>query len=186
MEREDGIVFRPATIDDYETLRDICERRLGDGYLGRDDYEDRVKYPELNMVADHDGRAVAFVSMTPESVESLSKAMKYDEDKILEAAGGKPVIHFRTAIADEHYDGKGLISSLLSMVVDQARNLGYGLILSPTWKYDGKVPAARVQEKVGFKPVGDRKLLWVHQKGYTCIACKGPCRCDAVLYQLVL
>jgi len=108
------------------------------------------------------------------------------EEEVLTAARGKPTIHFRSAITAEGFERRGLVRILLGRIIENARRLGYGLILSPNWKYDGCVPAARIHDQLGFVNIGERENLWVDQKGYSCVICKGPCRCTAVLYQLQL
>jgi len=182
----DKITIRPLKESDFEYLNEVCNRRLGDGYLDYEDFLFRVKNPELNLVADENGKAVSLISMTPEGVETLAPSLKMTKAEILDSAGGKPLIHFRTAVTDEEHDGLGLMRYLLKLVIKNARDLGYGLILSPTWVYDGKAPAANTHKALGFTVVGEKKMLWYNQKGYTCVYCKGPCRCDALLFQLKL
>ena len=186
MAQEDELIIRSAEARDFLPLQQLCERRFGSGYLEKEDFEDRIRYPELFLVADSGGQPVAAVSMTPEAPYSLARAMQMTEEEVLSAARGKPTIHFRSAITAEGFEGRGLIQLLLSRVIENARRLGYGLILSPNWKYDGKIPAGKIHDRLGFVNIGERKNLWLNQKGYSCVYCKGPCRCTAVLYQLQL
>jgi len=176
---------RPAEIKDFETLRTLCNERLGDGYLAKDDYEDRIQYPGLNLVAEIDGDIAGFVSMTPEDAKSLGKALQVEIEDILKDSKGRPCIHFRTAITSEKYEHMGIVRQLLGKILDNAEKEGYGLILSPVWEYDGKAPAAGFHDDFGFVNLGKRENLWVDQKGYTCIFCKGPCHCSAILYERV-
>lgn len=182
----DNIIIRPLLETDWDALCCMCDRRLGKGYLDYEDFLFRVEYPELNLVAEENGRPIAMVSMTPEDPRSLADAVKMDYDELLRDAGGRETIHFRTAICDEIHHHTGLTQSLLERVISNARRLGYGVILSPTWKYNGCVPALKLQTNLGFKIKGERHMLWYNQKGYTCIICNGPCRCDAVLMELIL
>lgn len=181
-----GITVRPAAEGDFEALRALCDGRLGDGYLSKDDYLDRIKYPSLNLVAEsEEGELAGFVSMTPEGAESLGKAVQLDPEKILRDAKGRPCIHFRTAISSENFEHRGIVRMLLGRILDSAEREGYGLILSPVWEYDGKAPAAKFHDDFGFVSLGRREDLWADQQGYTCILCKGPCHCSAILYELV-
>jgi len=180
------IVIRPLKESDLKILSEVADRRLGEGYFDYDDFLFRTKYPELNLVAEEGGKPVAILSMTPEDPESLAKTMKTDLDQLLKDANGKPTLHFRTAMCDEDHDKTGLIKRMLVMAISNARDLGYGLIISPTWKYDGKTPALRLQTDLGFVSIGEKKMLWYDQKGYTCVFCKGPCKCDAELMELIL
>lgn len=180
------IEIRPLEVSDFEILSKIADERLGTGYFDHDDFVFRTEYPELNLVAVDDGQPVALISMTPEAPESLAEAVRMDPDALVKDAGGRPVIHFRTALCDAAHDGQGLTGALLESVINNARELGYGAIISPTWKYCGKAPAEKLQTNLGFRPIGERHMLWYDQKGYSCVICGGPCRCDAILLELIL
>lgn len=183
---DESTFIRPLRKEDFEYLESVADRRLGTGYFDYDDFLFRTEYPELNLVADVDGKAVAMISMTPEEPTSLANAVKMDLDELLKDAAGRPVIHFRTALCDEEHDHAGLTKRLLEIVINNAKVLGYGVIISPTWKYHGKAPALRLQTDLGFVDIGEKHLLWVEQKKYKCIICNGPCKCDAILLKLVL
>lgn len=182
----DGLTIRSLELSDYEVLGTIADERLGKGYFDPDDFVFRTKYPELNLVAEEGGLPVALISMTPEDPESLAKAVQMDLKELLKDACGRPVIHFRTALCDAAHDGQGISGILLERVIDNAREMGYGVIISPTWKYNGKAPAEKLQTNLGFKRIGEKHMLWYDQKGYSCIICGGRCRCDAILLELIL
>lgn len=180
------IAIRPLEVSDYEALSAIADERLGTGYFDYADFVFRTEHPRLNLVAVDDGRPAALISMTPEAPESLARAVRMDLDTLLRDAGGRPVIHFRTALCDSAHDGQGISGILLEKVISNARELGYGVIISPTWMYNGIAPAEKLQTNLGFRAIGKRKLLWYGQEGYSCVICGGPCRCDAVLLELIL
>lgn len=182
---ESMIQIRSAEERDFEPLRELCDARLGKGYLSKDDYMDRIRFPSLNLVAVSGENIAGFVSMTPEDAESLGKALQIDSEDILRDARERPCIHFRTAIISEKYEHRGIVHMLLGEMLHNAESEGYGLILSPVWEYEGKAPAARFHDDFGFVRLGRRENLWADQKGYTCIICNGPCHCNAILYELV-
>lgn len=181
----ENMTVRPARAEDFDALRVLCDRRLGDGYLLKDDFLDRILYPSLNLIAEIGGELAGFVSMTPEDPESLGKALQLSPEDIIRDSGGKPCIHFRTAICSESFEHMGVIRYLLRIILENAEKEGYGLILSPVWEYDGQAPAAKFHDDFGFINLGKRENLWINQIGYTCIFCKGPCHCSAILYELI-
>lgn len=182
---DDNITIRSLKKSDWDDISQLCDRRLGRGYLDYEDFLNRTMYPDINLVADDGGKAVAIVSFVPGSAEELAEKFQVDPRKLEKDAGGREILHYRTVLCDEEHEHTGLTSAVMEKVLENAKQRQCGAVYGTVWKYNGKLPAMNMLARQGFKKVKELHEPWLNQKGYECIVCKGPCRCDGVLIEKI-
>lgn len=170
----------------FEEIRLLCEARFGEGYLSREEFARWMRHPRLIKTALADGRFAGFTVMLPADTPEIMRRMGMPEEDVVALAGERPALIYKSAAVRAEYENCGVMRALASRAFEDAKALGYGTLFGAAWAYDGKIPIEPTLLAFGFRRLYERKMLWYHDKGYRCIVCGGPCRCDAVIYYKIL
>ncbi len=179
----DKITIRSVQESDYKTIFELCEKRFGKGYLTHSEFEQWLKSPTLCLAAEYEGDFAGFVCYTPQSPEDLAKYMQLDACYISSVSDNKAVVHGKSAVLLEEYEHLGIMQALVTAANNNAKELGFGAVFVPAWEYDGFVPVEKMVNKLGFQEIARRKNIWYDMENYTCVVCKGRCKCNAVIFE---
>lgn len=168
--------------DYYDEIEQLCDLRYGRGYMTRALYSHWMEHPEMIQIALVDGRFAGCTGMYPVTPEEVVRKLAVVPADVARIAGGRPILYYNTTVVRQEYDGRGYSQAMIRSAVQIARDQGFGSIFGSAWIYDNATPIARTVKRMGFQPLYRRKMLWYDDKNYTCIICKGPCRCDAEIY----
>lgn len=166
----------------YDDIRRHCDQRYGTGYMTQELYRHWMEHPELVQIALVDGQFAGCTGMYPVTPEQAVRKLDADPADVERIAGDWPILYYNTTMVTKQFDGRGYSQAMIKSALRIAREEGYGSIFGSAWIYDGGIPIARTVSRMGFQPLYRRKMLWYHDKNYTCVICKGPCKCDALIY----
>jgi GNAT superfamily N-acetyltransferase len=93
-----------------------------------------------------------------------------------------PVCFMKSMAIAEEYKGKGLADRLFASCLADAVTDGLRFACSSAWKIGDSVPMRRIFQSHGFVVHSEIPMLWFDDKDYTCVVCKGSCRCSGVIY----
>lgn len=170
----------------YDIIRELCDLRYGEGYMTREVYGHWMERPEMIQIALVDGDFAGYSSMLPVTAQEVTEKMKVDREDVERIAAGRPIIYYKSTVIPFEYEGRGHFQALARVAISTAREQGYGSMFSTAWTYGGYTPLARPFARLGFEYLYRRGMLWYDDKNYTCIVCKGPCKCDAEIYYKIL
>lgn len=168
--------------DYYDIIRQHCDQRYGTGYMTEEVYRHWMEHPELVQIALVDDQFAGCTGMYPVTPEEVVRKLAVDPADVERIAGNRPILYYNTTMVTKEYDGRGYSQAMIKSALRTARDQGYGSIFGSAWIYDGAVPIARTVSRMGFQALYRRKMLWYGDKSYTCVICKGPCKCDAEIY----
>lgn len=168
--------------DYYDIIQPLCDLRYGTGYMTREVYAHWMEHPDMIQIALVDGQFAGYSSMLPVTLDEVVTGMKVNRSDAERIAGGRPILYYKSTVVPFEYEGRGHFQALAHAAMATAREQGYGSMFSTAWTYGGYTPLARPFARLGFEHLYRRSMLWYEDKNYTCIVCKGPCRCDAELY----
>ncbi len=177
------LTIRPLQSSDYDIIFELCQKRFGEGYLEKKEFESWLKFPEYALAAEYGGSFAGFLCYMPSTVNDIAEYMKITPEYINNVSGGKDVVHFKTAILYPEYEGKGIIHSMAALAQERLKKYGYGAIFGPAWKYGDCIPMKKPLLRLGFSEVCERENIWYDMENYTCVICGGRCRCTAVIFQ---
>ncbi len=166
----------------YEEVLRLCDERFGTGYIDRAEYNHWMEHPELFKIGLVNGDFGGYVVMYPSEEAEISDKLDMPVTDIREIAGKKPKLYYKSAAVKKKYEHCGLIVPLTTAVLEEAYQTGYGSLFGSAWMYDGKIPLRSSLEKLGFRALYPRKMLWYGDEAYTCVICGGRCACDAMVY----
>lgn len=172
--------------DYYGIIQELCDLRYGPGYMSRKVYAHWMEHSDMIQIALVDGRFAGYSSMLPVTEDEVVQTMKVEREDVQSIAAGKPILYYKSTVVPFEYEGRGHFQALACQAIQTAREQGYGSMFSTAWTYNGYTPLARPFAHLGFTYLYRRSMLWYGDKGYTCVICKGPCKCDAEIYYKVL
>jgi len=168
--------------DYFDTIMQECNARFGNGYMTREVYSHWMEHPDMIQIALVDGKFAGYSSMMPVTLEDVLTKMKVDRADVERISGGFPIIYYKSTVIPFEYEGRGIFQALAKVAIQTSLDQGYGSMFSTAWSYGGYTPLARPFQRLGFEHLYRRGMLWYDDKGYTCVICKGPCKCDAEIY----
>lgn len=166
----------------FEELCELCDDRFGTGYVDRAVFERWMRYPRLLKIALVDGRFIGFAVMVPADTAEIMRKMKMPERDVLEIAGEKPALIYKSAAVRPEYEHCGVMHAMAAQGIEDAKELGYGALFAAAWVYGGKIPIEPTFNTFHFQRLYERKMLWYDDEEYRCVVCKGRCTCDAMIY----
>lgn len=172
--------------DYYDIIQPLCDLRYGTGYMTREVYAHWMEHPDMIQIALVDGQFAGYSSMMPVTLDEVMAKMKVERSDVERIAGGKPILYYKSTVVPFEYEGRGHFQALAHAAMATAREQDYGSMFSTAWTYGGYTPLARPFVRLGFEHLYRRSMLWYEDKNYTCIVCKGPCKCDAEIYYKIL
>lgn len=175
-----------GSYDYYDIIQQECDLRYGPGYMTPEVYAHWMEHPDMIQIALVDGQYAGYSSMLPVTPEEVTRLMKVDRADVERVAGDRPILYYKSTVIPYAFEGRGHFQALAHAAMDTARAQGYGSMFSTAWTYDGYTPLERPFKRLGFVRLYRRGMLWYEDKNYTCVVCKGPCKCDAEIYYKIL
>ncbi len=175
--------------EDIPVLMRMFDENLGKGYMTEEQILHHITDEKELFYASRkdDGTLCGILLFGEEPAEVLAEQTKIPLPELLRMAGGKPLLKCRSMCISKEFQkngvGKELFQKALADIKSKKR---YGLITSLLWEYQGNVPAEKLHIDNGFQFLHRLKMPWYGYKDYTCIICKGRCRCDGLQYVLKL
>lgn len=166
----------------FEAILKLCDERFGTGYINRAEFDHWMEHPSLFKIGLVDGVFGGYVVMYPAEEAEIAGKLKMPVEDIREIAGKKPKLYYKSAAVKKEYERCGMMPPLTQAVLDEAHAAGYGSLFGSAWVYNGKTPLRSSLEKLGFRALYPRKMLWYDDEAYTCVVCGGRCVCDAMVY----
>lgn len=177
-----NFIFRNATETDFASIKQLCDLRFGSGYFDRDTFGIWSCCPEFFKVAYHQNNFVGYAVMIPATYQEIGQHMKMTTENVSEIAQNKPALIYKSLSVCKEYEKLGIPLAFSELLIDTAHKLGFGTIFASAWVFNGKMPIAKMFEKLDFKPLFLRHMLWYDDKRYHCVICGGNCKCDAMIY----
>lgn len=166
----------------YPLIEKLCNERYGKGYMTSELYNRWMKSPQMIQIALADGNFAGFSAMVPMTVEETMKYMGMPREDVERIAAEKPIMCYKSAAIPASYEGRGHFRALAQVAFQICRELGYGCMFASAWTYNGFTPMEKSFRVLGFQFLYRRQMLWYDDRNYTCVICKGRCKCDAMIY----
>jgi len=170
----------------YDIIKQQCDLRYGEGYMTPQVYDHWMEHPDMIQIALVDGKFAGYSSMMPVTREEVIQLMAVEPEDVDRISGGRPILYYKSTVVPFEYEGRGHFQALAKVAMDTGRAQGYSCMFSTAWTYNGYTPLARPFQRLGFQYLYRRSMLWYDDEGYTCIICKGRCKCDAEVYYKTL
>ena len=168
--------------EDYEQIHKLCNESFGAGYINQMEFDKWKENPEFFNVAWVDDEFAGYSVMIPAGTREIMKEMDMTLQEVQNITSGKPALIYKSVAVCPQYRKRGLLTKLMTELMDRAEKSGYKTILLSAWMYEDKIPALRSLEKLKFSRLFVRHNLWYQNEMYQCVICKGRCVCDAVIY----
>lgn len=170
---------------------ELGEERFGEKYTSKSKLRSYIEKKDniCKLAVDaEDDRLLGFFLMHGTSVSGLSKEFKLSTAEIKSIVGdNKKICVAKSLVLQKDVEKAGIATKLAQKGLEKAKTKGFYSCWSPLWiRKDGLIPAQNVIERMGFTFYKVVHMLWVGDKDYKCIDCKGPCECDAAVYYKIL
>ncbi len=182
------IDFRPRYLDQ---MVELGEERFGEKYTSESKLRSYIEKKDniCKLAVNGEGdRLLGFFLMHRTSVLGLAKEFKMKAPEIERVIGdNRKICVAKSLVLQKDVEKGGIATKLAQRGLEKAKSKGFYSCWSPLWiRKDGAIPAQNVIERLGFTFYKIVHMLWVDDKDYKCIDCKGPCKCDAAVYYKIL
>lgn len=173
--------------DYIKQVVNLANERFGKGYINEKKLLDYITSDKLfgtliinkknnNLL----GYAI-FLEKTLNDVKTDLKLSPKDIDNITEGLN-ENLCYIKSIALKKEYEKIGLGSKIFVETINKAIDKSLKIGICPAWKRKNEVPLKNVLLKSGFKYYNTVPLLWIDDKEYECVECKGPCCCDGEIY----
>lgn len=177
-------IAAPGGADIEEALK-LADFGLGKGYLIGSDFTDPRAISRVAL----DGGVVTGFALS-QIIDTKALLAKYPKLKSCVSDLESQLGIFRSVVVAEGRRDKGIASALMKESLHELSKKGVSVILMLGWKHGGEVPIGKLATKFKFKQVARIPGLWTEssiEEGFTCPVCgPPPCKCEAIVYTLVL
>lgn len=178
---------RPFTIDDFEDIIRIANKRLGEGYITTDELNAYVSVKDkIGIVATSNSKIVGFaLAHICNRTEAILLILKEHDWFAKQFTNKDSIGILKTIAVDSAFSNQG-IGTLLTRHRIEIIKKKTTSILAISWEHKKNLANTKMLEHFGLSLKRKIKNYWKKDsllKTYTCETCgTPPCKCSALIY----